>query len=1759
MKRLRFVNIWPIFVVFFALSQVFAASGEETSYLGDPSADYSDTALCPPPQVLGYDSTIYLCHIEQICFDVIAVNSGGDSLVITQVEGPGQFEMLTDTSGQTCFMPDEVDSATYLFAYTVYKAYDPVGCGEPPATPLCPQDTIRITVLLNRSPYVNMADDFSISLCQPETICFSATADDLDFDMEDIFVNYGYYDDITDRICFAVDTAGVYTLILTAVDSCGVTDSDTTIVTVAVNEDPTVDMGDDFTVYLCGEMEVCIDAIITDDNVETIYVNFGRYDNQTGQVCFIPDTAGSYVIVLTAIDACEVSAQDTVVVTVVGGEAPYVDLGEDFSVALCEPSEICVDVETIEIFKSLSTNLGQYDEYTDQVCFLPDTSGVYTLIVEVTDSCDFVGADTVNITVELNSPPVVRGMPDSTLYLCYPQEICLPVEVFDPDGDIEDISVNLNGRYVDGYVCFVPYDSGHYELIVTVTDSCGNVGADTAVVVIETDQEISLECPNDTTIFTCQLVDTFCLPISGIPENAEVEVWGINTWYDAQTKTICFWSECGNTNHITVHVTTPCNTYSCDFTVTVVCNTNPLVILPPDTVIAICEPVDICLPAGISDLDGNLWYVDVEGGYYDSATSKVCFTADTTGTYIIKVTAYDTCGATDQDQIAVHVVANSAPYISYELIDSVFSQCAPEEICIPIEVSDVDGNLDSVTTSLGFYDAQIGEVCFTPDSTGRYCLQIIAIDLCDLSDTAMICVIVETGNFVQIDCPPDPIDISLCNPGEVCWPLEITGDSFQVQTSYGTWEDGQLCFFADTSGLYNIEVIAIAECNSDTCYVTFDVVISEEVSITCPTDTTVVLCEPDTLCLTYSTSFNVDTVTVTPPAFLSGLEVCVPLLESGAYVITMTAEGQCGTDTCVFTVTAHFNSPPVVDAGDDTTFTLCELSEICVPFTVSDTDNNIVDTIVYVNGSPGLVNDGLTCFTPQDFGTYQVVIITVDECLASDSDTVVVTVEAGDSAFIFPIANQIDTICGPDTICVMPLIWPDDAQVTVSPPAYYDSPTGKICIGIIDEGGTYNITVIAEALCGSDTCEFTWEVELAQPPVITCPDRIDTVLCLVEPATLCYPVSVTGTISQIDVSPVGSYSNSQVCIPVDTAGIYEIEIAATGICGTDTCSTTIEVGQDQAPELFLPDYQVFERCPDDTDVICIDGIYAADIESLVSLTMTCGVGIFTLITSDSGEVCFLPDTFGVYEFCFEAFDSCSRTTGSFFVEIVEEETCDVCVRLSIDGGECTPVGVTKKVDMLIETNDPIGGFDILLSYDASVVSFQSATISGTQIDGWEYFTYRFGSPDCGSLCPSGLVRFIGLADMNDGAHHPPDSTLTPNGLFIVMQFLVANDQNLGGQFLPISFVWYDCGDNTFSDPTGNDLYMDLRIFNPETTLVWDELDDITYPESDRAYGVGAPDTCLEGGGYGKPGPIRCVEFINGGICVIHPESIDVRGDINLNGVPYEIADAVLFTNYFIYGLRVFKINMAGQIAATDINADGLTLSVADLVYLIRIIIGDADPMPKLTPYDEELSLSTDYDASVISITAEAVSDIGAALFLYDISGSLVVDEPHLAPDAEGMDLMYHVRNGQLRMLIYNIGTNRIPAGAHKLVEISHQGDGLLNLAHAEIVDYQGRPYAIAGKVFQRPTGFVLNQNYPNPFNPTTTISFTLPQAAEWNLKIYNITGGLVREYRGSNEAGTITVEWDGTAAEGIPAASGVYFYRLEAVGFTETRKMILLK
>lgn len=90
---------------------------------------------------------------------------------------------------------------------------------------------------------------------------------------------------------------------------------------------------------------------------------------------------------------------------------------------------------------------------------------------------------------------------------------------------------------------------------------------------------------------------------------------------------------------------------------------------------------------------------------------------------------------------------------------------------------------------------------------------------------------------------------------------------------------------------------------------------------------------------------------------------------------------------------------------------------------------------------------------------------------------------------------------------------------------------------------------------------------------------------------------------------------------------------------------------------------------------------------------------------------------------------------------------------------------------------------------------------------------------------------------------------------------------------------------------------------------------------------------------------------------------------------------------------------------------------------------------------------------------------------------------------------------------------------------------------------------------QLPTVYVLNQNYPNPFNPTTAISYKLPAVSFVTLKVYDVLGReVVTLVNAKQSPGTYAVQFDGSKL-----ASGVYFYRIKAGGYTAGKKMLLLK
>ncbi|MBN2071123.1 MAG: T9SS type A sorting domain-containing protein, partial [Candidatus Krumholzibacteriota bacterium] len=104
-------------------------------------------------------------------------------------------------------------------------------------------------------------------------------------------------------------------------------------------------------------------------------------------------------------------------------------------------------------------------------------------------------------------------------------------------------------------------------------------------------------------------------------------------------------------------------------------------------------------------------------------------------------------------------------------------------------------------------------------------------------------------------------------------------------------------------------------------------------------------------------------------------------------------------------------------------------------------------------------------------------------------------------------------------------------------------------------------------------------------------------------------------------------------------------------------------------------------------------------------------------------------------------------------------------------------------------------------------------------------------------------------------------------------------------------------------------------------------------------------------------------------------------------------------------------------------------------------------------------------------------------------------------------------------------------------------------ANSTVVDVENTPLI-----------FALGQNVPNPFNPSTTINFNLPYPAHVRIDVFSVDGKHVSTLLNrSKGAGHHVVQWLGQNDNGTPMASGVYFYRIQAGSYTETKRMVLVR
>jgi hypothetical protein len=182
--------------------------------------------------------------------------------------------------------------------------------------------------------------------------------------------------------------------------------------------------------------------------------------------------------------------------------------------------------------------------------------------------------------------------------------------------------------------------------------------------------------------------------------------------------------------------------------------------------------------------------------------------------------------------------------------------------------------------------------------------------------------------------------------------------------------------------------------------------------------------------------------------------------------------------------------------------------------------------------------------------------------------------------------------------------------------------------------------------------------------------------------------------------------------------------------------------------------------------------------------------------------------------------------------------------------------------------------------------------------------------------------------------------------------------------------------------------------------------------------------------------------------------------------------------------------------------------------------------------------------------------VGVAEFSGVLSGIRIYDSLGVLTDtlkgAQGIRGVWKLPNGNF--LATGLGVFEVNGTTGALVRTIVSGSLLYNFSCIAVYD----PDLITGSnevINTVPTEYKLYSNYPNPFNPSTTIKFAIPRKDNVKLTVYDALGRAVSELvNGTKEAGTYEVSYNASSL-----ASGIYFYKLETTGFSEVKKMMLLK
>lgn len=285
----------------------------------------------------------------------------------------------------------------------------------------------------------------------------------------------------------------------------------------------------------------------------------------------------------------------------------------------------------------------------------PTGNDTADVVILCTDDCgDFCEAG-FRVIFAINEPPTCESPSDTTIVQCDPEEVSLPVVVYDLDGGTPTCELTDGpGTLADGYWTYTPPGDETVSATITCTDTCGAYTENTFEVIFDSNDPPVCGSMGDTTMLLCSLSEV-SLPVTTFDPDDNIVSREVIEGPGSVTNGNWVYTPTGTgTVAVTVRCTDACGE-SCDetFSATFVLNSAPECQEVNDTTIYMGEPTLISIPVSATDIDGNLIGCTVSDGIGNIVESRWEYTPAASDTVTVSVECIDDCDATCNTEFTV--------------------------------------------------------------------------------------------------------------------------------------------------------------------------------------------------------------------------------------------------------------------------------------------------------------------------------------------------------------------------------------------------------------------------------------------------------------------------------------------------------------------------------------------------------------------------------------------------------------------------------------------------------------------------------------------------------------------------------------------------------------------------------------------------------------------------------------------------------------------------------------------------------------------------------------------------------------------------------------------------------------------------------------------------------------------------------------------------------------------------------------------------